>query len=43
MAATTTSTRNVRVFRYDPTVGGEGGFQDFVLECPNETAMTMLR
>src|SRR3989440_11477382 len=42
MAATTTSTRNVRVFRYDPTVGGDGDFEDFVLECPNETAMTML-
>jgi succinate dehydrogenase / fumarate reductase iron-sulfur subunit len=39
MAATK---RNVRVFRYDPATGGDGGFQDFVLECPNESAMTML-
>src|SRR5688500_2808147 len=43
MAATTTSTkRNVRVFRYDPTVGGDGGFQDYVLEFPDESAATML-
>src|SRR5947207_10450203 len=34
--------RHVRVFRYDPGVGGDGGFQDFDLECPNESAMTML-
>ena len=39
MAATT---RHVRVFRYDPSAGGDGDFQDFVLECPDETAMTML-
>ena len=39
MAATT---RNVRVFRYDPAVGGDGGFQDFVLDIPNESATTML-
>ena len=36
------TTRNVRVFRYDPTVGGDGEFQHFVLECPDESAMTML-
>src|SRR6185295_12334799 len=36
------STRKVRVFRYDPTVGGDGDFQNFTLECPNESAMTML-
>ena len=36
------TTRNVRVFRYDPTVGGDGAFQDFELDCPNESAMTML-
>src|SRR5688572_14826311 len=36
------TTRHVRVFRYDPTVGGDGGFQDFDLECPDESAMTML-
>ena len=40
MASTTT--RNVRVFRYDPSVGGDGDFQDYVLDCPNESAMTML-
>jgi len=39
MAATK---RHVRVFRYDPAVGGDGQFQDFDLECPNESLMTML-
>jgi succinate dehydrogenase / fumarate reductase, iron-sulfur subunit len=42
MATTTTTTRNVRVFRYDPSVGGDGGFQDFRLDFPDETAATML-
>src|SRR5438067_2179491 len=36
------SKRHVRVFRYDPAVGGDGGFKDFDLDCPNESAMTML-
>jgi len=36
------STRNVRVFRYDPDVGGDGAFQDFKLDIPKETATTML-
>src|SRR5688500_2061191 len=36
------STRNVRVFRYDPTVGGDGDFQDFRLEIPDDSAATML-
>src|SRR5215211_7843979 len=36
------TTRKVRVFRYDPSVGGDGDFQDYVLDCPNESAMTML-
>jgi succinate dehydrogenase / fumarate reductase iron-sulfur subunit len=36
------TTRNVRVFRYEPTAGGEGGFQDYVLDIPDETAATML-
>ena len=34
--------RNVRVFRYDPAEGGEGHFDSFTLEIPDETAMTML-
>src|SRR3954463_8427397 len=34
--------RHVRVYRYDPAVGGDGGFQDYDLDCPNESAMTML-
>src|SRR4051812_43132740 len=44
MSSTTlkSSKRDVRVFRYDPTVGGDGGFQDFVLDVPNESATTML-
>jgi len=37
-----TSTRTVRVFRYDPTVGGEGDFQSYTLDFPNESAATML-
>src|SRR5687768_17257516 len=37
-----TTTRTVRVYRYDPTVGGDGDFQTFRLECPDESAMTML-
>ena len=36
------TTRKVRVFRYDPAGGGDGGFRDYRLECPDETAMTML-
>src|SRR3954467_3711067 len=36
------SPRTVRVFRYDPTVGGDGEFQTFTLEFPNESAATML-
>src|SRR3954467_13034068 len=39
MAATT---RDVRAFRYDPAVGGEGHFDHFKLEMPDETAVTML-
>src|SRR5439155_27387840 len=41
-AMASATTRNVRVFRYDPTVGGDGEFLHFVLECPDESAMTML-
>ncbi len=36
------TTRNVRVFRYEPSVGGDGDFQQFTLEFPDETAVTML-
>ncbi len=43
MAATAVkSTRKVRVYRYDPTVGGDGDFQEFKLDIPDETATTML-
>src|SRR3982750_4010023 len=41
MAAKPT-TRTVRVFRYDPVVGGDGDFQTFPLDIPDETATTML-
>ncbi len=37
-----TTTRNIRVFRYDPTVGGDGDFQTFRLDFPDESAATML-
>src|SRR5690349_20396923 len=36
------TTRQVRVFRYDPTVGGEGDFQTYKLDFPSEAAATML-
>jgi succinate dehydrogenase / fumarate reductase iron-sulfur subunit len=36
------TTRKVRVYRYDPAVGGDGDFQDFSLDLPDETAATML-
>jgi succinate dehydrogenase / fumarate reductase iron-sulfur subunit len=36
------TTRNVRVFRYDPSVGGDGDFQRFRLDIPDESAATML-
>src|SRR3954454_19583897 len=36
------TTRNVRVFRYDPEVGGDGHFDSFRLGMPDETAVTML-
>jgi len=36
------STRTVRVFRYDPAAGGEGEFQTYQLDFPNESAATML-
>src|SRR5215203_5439558 len=38
----TTTTRNVRVFRYDPSAGGDGDFQSFRLDFPDESATTML-
>ena len=40
MAATTT--RTVRVFRYDPTTGGDGDFRTYALDLPDEAAATML-
>ena len=36
------STRTVRVFRYDPAAGGDGHFDQFVLDIPDETTATML-
>src|SRR5205809_3373179 len=36
------TTRTVRVFRYDPTAAGDGDFQTFELDFPNESAATML-
>src|SRR5688500_451771 len=36
------TTRQVRVFRYDPAVGGDGDFQDFSVDFENESAATML-
>jgi succinate dehydrogenase / fumarate reductase, iron-sulfur subunit len=36
------SARTVRVFRYDPATGGDGHFDQFVLDIPDETTATML-
>ena len=36
------STRTVRVFRYDPEKGGEGHFDTFRLDIPDETTTTIL-
>src|SRR5512143_2660209 len=36
------TTRKVRVFRYDPTTGGDGHFDSYVLKIPDETTATML-
>jgi succinate dehydrogenase / fumarate reductase iron-sulfur subunit len=36
------SSRNIRVFRYDPKVGGEGHFDDYKLEIADETTTTIL-
>jgi succinate dehydrogenase / fumarate reductase, iron-sulfur subunit len=36
------STRTVRVFRYDPATGGDGHFDQFILDIPDETTATML-
>jgi len=38
----TPTTRNVRVFRYDPGGGGDGHFDSYVLNFPDETTATML-
>src|SRR5688500_18748610 len=36
------TTRTVRVFRYDPSAGGDGEFRTYQLDLPNEAAATML-
>src|ERR1035441_9721705 len=36
------TTRNVRIFRYDPATGGEGHFDSFVLNISDEKTTTML-
>ena len=38
----TPSTRNVRVFRYDPAMGGDGHFQQYALKIPDEKTATLL-
>jgi succinate dehydrogenase / fumarate reductase, iron-sulfur subunit len=42
MASTMKTTRTVRVFRYDPSTGGDGDFHAYALDLPNEAAATML-
>ena len=36
------TTRAVRVFRYDPSTSGDGDFRTYALDLPNEAAATML-
>jgi succinate dehydrogenase / fumarate reductase iron-sulfur subunit len=36
------TTRTVRVFRYDPSAGGDGDFRTYALDLPDEAAATML-
>ena len=35
-------TKTVRIFRYDPEVGGEGGFQNYTLEIEDPNTTTIL-
>lgn len=36
------SSRKVKIFRYDPAEGGEGRFDDFSLDIPDESTTTIL-
>jgi succinate dehydrogenase / fumarate reductase iron-sulfur subunit len=36
------TTRNIRIFRYDPADGGDGHFDNYVLDVPDETTTTIL-
>ena len=36
------NTRTVRIFRYDPEKGGDGSFQSYTLEIPNPDTTTIL-
>lgn len=42
MPQTSATTRNVKVFRYDPASPAEGRFDEFVLDIPDETTTTIL-
>ncbi len=42
MAQTSGSSRKIKIFRYDPHLGGSGNFQSYVLEIPDESVTTIL-
>jgi succinate dehydrogenase/fumarate reductase iron-sulfur protein len=42
MAETSGSVRDIKIFRYDPHLGGSGNFQSYVLEIPDESSTTIL-
>ncbi len=42
MAQTSGSVRDIKIFRYDPQLGGSGNFQSYVLEIPDESITTIL-
>jgi succinate dehydrogenase / fumarate reductase iron-sulfur subunit len=42
MAQESESLRTIKVFRYDPQVGGSGNFQSYLLDIPDESTTTIL-
>jgi len=42
MAQTSGGVRDIKIFRYDPHLGGSGDFQSYVLEIPDESTTTIL-
>jgi succinate dehydrogenase/fumarate reductase-like Fe-S protein len=42
MAQSSRTTREVKIFRYDPSAADEGHFDSYTLEIPDETTTTIL-